>query len=610
MNIADFEQRIQHAVLVADGAMGSMLFEGAGPQRSFEELNVSQPEAVFRVHQAYIEAGAQIIETNTFGANRSKLSALGLGDQITAINHSGVKIAREAREAAPHEVLIAGSIGPLAIAPEMREVPREEMLEIYREQAQALEERGVDLFVLETFSNIEMLMAAIDAVRSFSSLPIVAELTFSEEGTTLGGTRPAEAAARLAQKNVQVMGVNCRLGPQSLLPILEGYAGGQRALSAMPNVGFPTRIGDRTVYPRSSPEYFALFAREAAAMGARIVGGCCGTTPEHIRAMAGAVRGLKLAQAVRAASVSVATPPEKARVVRRDPESGLWCKLKAGEFAVSVEIDPPKGISLERIFEQVEKITASGCVDTIDINSGTLARVGMDALMLAGALQARGVETIPHVTTRDQNLIGLQAALLGAWSIGGVRNFLAITGDPPSMGDHPETSGVYEIDSIGLVKVASRLNQGTDWAGKALGGATNYTVGVAVNPAAEDLDYEIQRFLAKVQAGAHFATTQPLFDPEHWHVFLQRIGGRSPIPVLAGIWPLTSYKQALRLNNEVPGIFIPESVLKELQSAGTAARDRGFALARRMLAWARTELAGAYLIPPFKRYEEVLELFT
>ena len=610
MKIADFEQRIQDTILVADGAMGSMLFEGAGPQRSFEELNVSRPEDVFRVHQAYIQAGAQIIETNTFGANRSKLTALGLGDQVTRINHRGVKIAREAREAAPHEVLIAGSIGPLAIAPEMREVPREQMLEIYREQAQALEERGADLFLLETFSNIEMLMAAIDAVRSFSALPIVAEMTFSEEGTTLGGTRPADVAARLAQKNVQVIGVNCTLGPQSLLPILEGFAGDRRALSAMPNVGFPTRVGDRTVYPRSSPEYFALFAREAAAIGARIVGGCCVTTPEHVRAMAGAVRGLKPAQAARASSVTVVTPPEKVRAVRRDPESGLWRKLKAGEFTVSVEIDPPKGTSLDRIFDQVEKITASGCVDTIDINSGTLARVGMDALMLAGALQARGIETVPHVTTRDQNLIGLQAALLGAWSIGGVRNFLAITGDPPSVGDHPETSGVYEIDSIGLVKVASRLNQGTDWAGKALGGATNFTVGVAVNPTAEDLDYEIQRFLAKVEAGAHFAMTQPLFDPEHWHVFLQRIGGRSPIPVLAGVWPLTSYKQALRLNNEVPGILVPEPVLKEMESAGTAARDRGFALARRMLAWARTELAGAYLIPPFKRYEEVLELFT
>src|SRR5260370_8010064 len=376
MKIADFEQRIEHAVLVADGAMGSMLIEAAGLQRFFEELNASQPEAVFRVHQAYIEAGAQIIETNTFGANRSKLAALGLADQVTRINHRGAKIARESRGVAAEGVRSGGSIGPLDIAPEMNEVPREEMLEIYREQAQALEERGVDFFVLETFSNMDMLVAAIDAVRSFSSLPIVAELTFSEEGTTLGGTRPAEAAARLAQQNVQVMGVNCTLGPQSLLHILSDFAGGHRALSAMPNVGFPKRVGDRTVYPRSSPEYFALFAREAAALGARIVGGCVGTTPEHVRAIAGAGRGLKPAQPVKATSGSVLTQPEKARMIQRDPESGLWRKLKAGEFAVSVEIDPPKGIALERIFEQVEKITASGCVDTIDINIGTLSRVG------------------------------------------------------------------------------------------------------------------------------------------------------------------------------------------------------------------------------------------
>jgi homocysteine S-methyltransferase len=256
----------------------------------------------------------------------------------------------------------------------------------------------------------------------------------------------------------------------------------------------------------------------------------------------------------------------------------------------------------------VDKVVATGRVDTIDINSGTLARVGMDAMMVAGALEARGVETIPHLTTRDLNLIGLQAILLGAWSVGGVRNVLAITGDPPSLGDHPETTGVYEIDSIGLVKVAARLNRGTDWAGKALGGATNFTIGVALNPVAEDLDYEIARFRAKVEAGAHFAMTQPLFDPAHWHNFLERIGGKSPVPVLVGIWPLSSYKQALRLNNEVPGISIPEPVLAEMESAGAAARDHGFALAKRMLAWARTEMAGAYLIPPFKRYEEVLEL--
>ncbi len=613
MKIEEFEKRLQSAVLVADGAMGSMLFEAVGVQRCFDELNISQSEAVFRVHQAYIEAGAQIIETNTFGANRSKLAPLGLGEEVVAFNHRGVKIAREAREAAAREVLIAGSVGPVRMASEISELPRDEILDIYREQAVALEERGVDLFILETFSNPDLLIAAVEAIRSFSALPVVAQLTFSEEGTTLGGIRPLDAAARLAEKNVQVIGTNCTLGPQLLLPILEGLASAGRPLSAMPNVGFPKRVGDRIVYPRSSPEYFARFAREAAARGARIIGGCCGTSPEHIRAVAEAVEKLRPSEL--GTPVAEAVPVRAAarvelRPVSRQPESRLWQKIQSRQFVLSVEVDPPKGVALDRLFEQVDKIMATGCVDAIDINSGTLARVGMDAMMIAGALEARGTETIPHLTTRDLNLIGLQAMLLGAWSVGGIRNVLAITGDPPSLGDHPGTSGVYEIDSVGLVKVVARLNQGTDWAGKTLGGSTNYTIGVALNPVAEDLDYEIERFFAKVEAGAHFAMTQPLFDPAHWQAFLQRIGGRSPVPVLVGIWPLSSYKQALRLNNEVPGISIPETVLLEMEAAGAKAREHGFALARRMLAWARSEVAGAYLIPPFKRYEEVLELFT
>jgi homocysteine S-methyltransferase len=375
----------------------------------------------------------------------------------------------------------------------------------------------------------------------------------------------------------------------------------------MPNAGLPKREGDRIVYPKSSPEYFALFAREAAALGVRILGGCCGTTPAHIRAMAEAVKSLRPAKS-HAASATVEAVTRPAPVLQREPESTFWKKLRAGEFTVCVEIDPPKGLSLDRIFEQVDKIMASGKVDAIDINSGAMARVGMDALITAGALEARGVETVPHLTTRDFNIIGLQAVLLGAWTVGGVRNVLAITGDPPAVGDYPETSGVYEVDSVGLVKVLNRLNQGTDWAGKTLGGATNFAIGVAVNPVADDLEGEIERFLAKIEAGAHFAMTQPIFDPEHWYEFVKKLGAKPSIPVLVGIWPLNSYKQALRLNNEVPGIVIPQEVLTSLESAGAAARDRGFELARRMLAWSRTELAGAYLIPPFKRYEEVLDI--
>ena len=608
MKILDFNERLKDAILIADGAMGSMLHEAVGPQRCFDELNATEPEAVFRVHQAYIEAGAQIIETNTFGASRFKLTPHGLADEVQRLNSRGVKIAREAREAASREILIAGSVGPLGLGVQSRHPSPDEIRDIFYEQALALEERGVDLYCLETFSYLDELLIAIDAIRSFSGLPIIAQLTYSEEGTTHGDVRPADAAAQLKNKNVQVIGANCTLGPQALLPILQELAGiDDLRVSGMPNAGFPKREGDRIVYPRSSPEYFALFAREAAALGVRILGGCCGTTPAHIRAMAEAVKSLRPVKSASHAH-SVETVARPAPFTQREPESKFWKKLQAKEFTVCVEIDPPKGVSLDRIFEQVDKIMASKKVDAIDINSGTMARVGMDALITAGALEARGIETVPHLTTRDCNIIGLQAMLLGSWTVGGVRNILAITGDPPSVGDYPETSGVYEVDSVGLVKVLNRLNQGTDWAGKTLGGATNFAIGVAVNPVADDLDGEIERFNAKVEAGAHFAMTQPLFDPEHWHAFLKRLGGKPPIPVLIGIWPLNSYKQALRLNNEVPGIVIPESLLKLLEAAGSAARDRGFEVARQMLAWSRSELAGAYLIPPFKRYEEILDI--
>lgn len=607
MKVLDFNERLKDSILIADGAMGSMLHETVGAQRCFDELNSTEPEAVFRVHQAYIEAGAQIIETNTFGANRFKLAPLGLAEDVQRLNSRGVKIAREARESGSREVLIAGSIGPLGLGVQSRHPEPDEILNVFQEQALALEERGVDFYILETFSYIEEILLAVDAIRSFSGLPIVAQLTYSEEGTTFGDLRPADAAAQLKAKNVQVIGANCTLGPQALLPILQELTEvDDLRVSGMPNAGLPKREGDRIVYPKSSPEYFALFAREAAALGVRILGGCCGTTPAHIRAMAEAVKSLRPAK-VHAASATV-EPVTKPVPVTRDPESKFWKKLQKKEFTVCVEIDPPKGLSLDRIFEQVDRIMASGKVDAIDINSGAMARVGMDALVTAGALEARGIETVPHLTTRDFNIIGLQAVLLGAWTVGGVRNVLAITGDPPAVGDYPETSGVYEVDSVGLVKILSRLNQGTDWAGKTLGGATNFAIGVAVNPVADDLDGEIERFQAKIEAGAHFAMTQPIFDPEHWYAFVKKLGGEPKIPVLVGIWPLNSYKQALRLNNEVPGIVIPEAVLTSLESAGANARDRGFEVAREMLAWARTELAGAYLIPPFKRYEEVLDI--
>src|ERR1700691_6399493 len=383
MKILDFNELLKDSILMADGAMGSLLHESVGSQRCFDELNATEPEAVFRVHQAYIEAGAHIIETNTFGANRFKLEPLGLADEVQRLNSRGVKIAREARESASREVLIAGSIGPLGIGVQARHPEPDEIQNIFHEQALALEERGVDLFILETFTYIEDLLLAIDAIRSFSGLPIVAQLTYSEDGMAYGDLRPAAAAAQLKGKNVQVIGANCTLGPQALLPVLgELAAVDDVRVSGMQNPVFPKREGDRIVYPKSSPEYFALFAREAAALGVRILGGCCGTTPAHIRAMAEAVKLLHPTKAVTTSpSAAIADKPA---VTEREPESKFWKKLQTKQFTVCVEIDPPKGLSLDRIFEQVDRIMASGKVDAIDINSGAMARVGMDALMTGG----------------------------------------------------------------------------------------------------------------------------------------------------------------------------------------------------------------------------------
>src|ERR1700733_1199104 len=325
MKIEDFNEGLRDSILVADGAMGSLLYEFVGPQRCVDELNTLDSEAVFHVHQRYLEAGAQVIETNTFGANRHKLGQFGMAERVAELNHRGVKIAREAREAAKHEVLIAGSIGPLGIVQHVRELPHEEIFSIFKEQAGALEERGVDFFILETFSDIEELLRAIDAIRSFSRLPIVAQMTYSDEGTTFGGTRPQDAWEKLKEKNIQSIGANCTIGPQLLLPILRELSSATvLPLSAMPNAGFPKRVGDRTVYPRSSPEYFALFARDAAAMGARIVGGCCGTSPEHIRALAEAMKGLRPDHAVKSAKVAVHEPSRHVDVAKREPESRLW----------------------------------------------------------------------------------------------------------------------------------------------------------------------------------------------------------------------------------------------------------------------------------------------
>jgi homocysteine S-methyltransferase len=587
--------------LVADGGMGALLASAAGRLRCPEEANLTTPESVVAVHASYIRAGAELIETNTFGANRRKLAQRFLDDRFEDINSTAVRLAREAREVAGRDVLVAGSIGPLG---ELEVFDAAEHGPLYAEQARVLDGRGVDLFALETFFDVEELAAAVAAVRSVSALPIVAMLTFDEDGETAGGVTAAAAAARLRAAGVDALGVNHGDGPHAALVALSQMRG-DTPLAAMPNIGLASISGGRVVYPHSTPEYFAEFAAQAVALGARIVGGCCGTTPAQIEAIRTAVETRRapaslVAAAAREPLAAPAAVPE---------DTGLSRALAAGEWVVSVELDPPKGGTLDALVGVARRLRASGHVGFVDVNDNPMARARMNALMASVAIEREAaIETIPHVTPRDATVMGLEGVLLGAHAAG-VRNVLAVTGDPPHVGDYPGSRGVYEVDSIGLVRVLARLNEGVDYAGKAIDAPTSFFVGVAVNPAADDLDLELERFERKIAAGAQFAMTQALFDLDLLDRFLARLGGASPLPLLLGVWPLRSHSMALRLHNEVPGISVPEHVLERLAAAGPHADEAGLGLARELVAGARGRVAGIYVIPPFKQPEAALELF-
>ncbi|MGI8974460.1 MAG: bifunctional homocysteine S-methyltransferase/methylenetetrahydrofolate reductase [Gaiella sp.] len=586
--------------IVADGGMGAVLSGAVPGLRCPEEANLRSPESVVAVHASYIAAGAELIETNTFGANRRKLAKHLLDGSLEQLNSAGVRLAREAREVAGREIFVAGAIGPLG---ELEVFDPAEHGPFYAEQAQVLEGRGVDLFTVETFFDVDELIVAVEAVRSVSSLPIVALLTFDDETETTGGLGAAIAARRLATLDVAAIGTNHGAGPTAALEALHAMRESELPLAALPNVGLASLAGGRIVYPHSTPEYFAEFAVQAVALGARIVGGCCGTTPAQIAA-------------VRTAFDSGRPPArpfelgERERALAPAAEAGetrLARALAAGEWVVCVELDPPKGGSLEGLVATARTLRDSGRVGFVDVNDNPMARARMNALMASVTIEREtGLETIPHVTPRDTTVMGLEGVLLGAHAQG-VRNVLAVTGDPPHVGDYPGSRGVYEVDSIGLVQIVSRLNEGEDYVGKAIDGPTSFFVGVAVNPVADDVDLELSRFERKLEAGARFAMTQALFELESLERFFERLGGW-PIPVLVGIWPLRSHALALRLHNEVPGISVPEHVLDALREAGPSAADVGLELARRLVTGARELASGIYVIPPFKHPEAALDL--
>ncbi|MDP8911129.1 MAG: bifunctional homocysteine S-methyltransferase/methylenetetrahydrofolate reductase [Actinomycetota bacterium] len=596
-----FLERLESGpAIVADGGMGALLSSAVPRLRCPEEANLRAPDAVVSLHVSFINAGADLIETNTFGANRRKLATHFLEEELERINSTAVKLAREAREITGRDVFIAGSIGPLG-EPATARVRRQ----LFAEQATILEGRGADVFMVETFYDLDELADAVEAVRGVSSLPIVALLTFDEGAETLAGVTAREAAERLADKDVAAMGANHGAGLLAALAALEQMDSG-KALAALPNIGLASLSGGRVIYPHASPDYFAEFAAHARGLGARIIGGCCGTTPTEIAAIRSAVEQERKPRAplVFGERELVVALGEEQR------ETGLARALREGEWVVSVQLDPPLGGNLHGLIELTSALKSSGRVGFVDINDNAGARAGMNAVIVSAAIEREcGVETIPHLTTRDSTIMGLEAILFGAHAEG-VRNVLAVTGDPPEVGDYPGSRGVYEVDSIGLTELMSRLNRGEDYNGRPIDAPTSFFPGVAVNPTADDLGLEVDRFRQKVEAGAEFAMTQLVFDTRYLEDFFDRLGGPSPIPILLGVCPLWSYRLALRFHNELPGIVVPDKLQEALRDAGSEAIEVGIAHARELLEAARETVAGVYLVAPFRQPLRVLDLLV
>jgi methionine synthase I (cobalamin-dependent)/5,10-methylenetetrahydrofolate reductase len=657
--ILPFLDRLRQGPLLCDGAMGTLLYSRLQDKslhgRCFDELTLTQPALVQDVHLQYIRAGAQVIETNTFGANAAKLAAYGLEDQVTAINRRGAKLAYEARDIAGMQVYVAGAVGPTGL-PAVRangddEQPLRAMRALFRTQIEALVEGGADLLILETFANLAELRQAVLAARDTTELPIIAQMTFDEDIQSAAGNTPFEAAAVLSDLGADVIGVNCSIGPAGTLDAVEQmrvalrtlrtHAPDEILLSAQPNAGLPARIENRFLYV-STPAYFAEYARRFAAGGVRLIGGCCGTTPAHIAAMRDALAEHLPAGTqpmwVAPAVATRETAAESDQDAEAAPVSRLRQALDAGQFAVSVELDPPKGLNPGKVLDGAAYLKQLG-VRFINIADSPMARVRMSCLALARLLRDQlDLEPIVHFTTRDRNLMAIQADLLGAHALG-IQNILALTGDPVRAGNYPNLTGVWDVDSVGLIEVLRGLNAGQDVAGAAIGGVGGFHIGAALNLNMEDsmidvdrertrrkladdpasttasdtpvteTELELRRLRAKLDAGAQYIMTQPIYDLEPLERFFATFGP-VPVPLILGVMPLHSSRHAEYLHNEVPGITIPDEVRARMREAGDHGRDVGLQLARDVVTTARSRglIAGCYLAPSYGRYDLVGEL--
>ncbi len=584
--------------------------------RCYDELNLSQPDLVRAIHEEYLQAGAEILETNTFGANRYRLERHGLQDQVHAINVAGVKLARQAvdqaRDKQASEAYVAGAVGPIGVQIEpLGKISFEEARAAFAEQIRALAEGGpgvgVDLLILETMTSLSEVHQAILAARETApGLPIIAMMTIDEEGNTLDGSSPETAAAKLTEWSVDALGCNCSAGPATILSAIERMrAATTMPLAAMPNAGMPRNVDGRNIY-LCSPEYMASFVRKFAAAGVQYLGGCCGTTPNHIRAMRSTLRAIdarkSTAVAATTASVqnAVAPPPLPDR-------SQLGADIAAGKFVAMVEIVPPRGINCQKELDAAVLLARNG-VRAINVPDSPRASARMSALSLCLQIQQQvGSETILHYTCRDRNVLSIQSDLLGAASLG-LRNILCLTGDPPKLGNYPDATAVFDVDAIGLVNIVRNLNHGLDIGGNAIGASTGFAVGVAANPGVPDLDNEVRRFAYKVEAGAEYAITQPVFDMRLLEAFLKRIE-QFRIPVIAGIWPLVSLRNAEFMRNDLR-VFVPDEILLRMQRADTPelARAEGVRIAHEMLVEARGMVQGVQVSAPSGRYQAALDV--
>jgi len=606
---ANLIERLKQSPVLCDGAMGTLLYsKGVFINRCYDELNLSQPELIRGVHHEYLQAGAEIIETNTFGGNSFRLARHSLADRVREINLAGAKIACDAAKS--FAVWVAGSVGPLGTRIEpLGKVSFEEARAAFRDQIAALVDGGVDLLMMETFGYVEELHQAVLAAREVSpTIPVVAQVTIDEDGNCLDGSDPETFTERLAEWNVDVIGINCSVGPVDMLDAIERVrAATDLPLAAQPNAGMPRSVEGRNIY-LCSPEYMASYARKFVAAGVRLIGGCCGTTPDHIRSMKAALRAgearAKTTTAQVMHSAAAAAVPVTMALAER---SRLGAKIAAGEFLTMVEIVPPKGIDIHKELEGAKFLKSVG-VDAINIPDSprASARMSNQALSLL-VQQTVGIEAILHYTCRDRNVLGIQSDLLGAAAMG-IRNLICITGDPPKMGNYPDATAVFDVDSIGLVNIVHGLNHGLDLGGNRIGRGTGFVIGVGANPGLPNLDEEVRRFEYKVQAGAEYVVTQPVFDIKLLQQFLKRIDG-CRIPVVAGIWPLVSARNAEFMKNELR-VSVPDEILELMNKATTpeAAREQGVTIARQMVTAVRHLVQGVQISAPQGRYSSAADV--